>query len=194
MLHNFYNSLLHERESTERADKFYKEQMNATEIVRYNANNEYDMIFQHRDIDVTLTINGKLYNVSEKFRDVDFGDLYLEIYSKYPHTLGWIHTGNPDFIAYFTPQNVFLIAHRALKEFCLETLFPLVPPALLNEIYTSGQTSIPAGITLNGKTEKIRIIQAHNRTANASWETIGIAVKFDLLIGNGVKIKKITNK
>jgi hypothetical protein len=191
MLHNFNQSLLHEREFAKRADNFYREQMNATEILRYNSDDERDMDFQHRDIDVTLTINGKQYNVSEKFRDADFGDLYVEIYSKYPTVFGWIHTGSPDFIAYFVPKSVFLIAHKALRRFCLETLFPLVPQNLLDEIFKSGQASIIAHIILNGKSEKIRIIQAHNKTDDASWETIGIAAGFNLLIQNGVKIKKI---
>ena len=78
LLHNFDKSLQHEREFAERADRFYREQLKASEIRRYNNDNELDMSFQHRDIDVSITINGKTYNVSEKFRDTDFGDMYVE--------------------------------------------------------------------------------------------------------------------
>ena len=192
LLHNFDKSLRHEREFAERADRFYREQLNADTIRRYNSDNEQDMNFQHRDIDVTLTINGKNYNVSEKFRDTDFGDMYVEVYSKYPHILGWIHSGEPDFIAYFTPKAVYLISHRDLRNFCINNFFPKIHLEYYNEIFLSGKTRIKKTVYLSDKQVEIIVIQAHNQTGNSSWKTIGVAVGFDVLSMYNIKWKKFT--
>ena len=190
LLHNFDKSLQHEREFAERADRFYREQLKASEIRRYNNDNELDMSFQHKDIDVSITINGKNYNVSEKFRDTDFGDMYVEVYSKYSNVLGWIHTGEPDFISYFTPKAVYLISHKNLRDFCINTLFPAIPTKYFQEIFETGKTRIKKQIVISGKQVEITIIQAHNQTGNSSWKTIGVAVDFEILKFFGTKIKK----
>lgn len=107
MLHNFENSLLHEREQTAKADAFYRYVLLVSDIKRFDTDSEADMEMQLQDVDVLLTLNGIKYRVSEKFRDTDYGDLYVEIYSKYPTTLGWLHTGSPNAILYFTPKTVY---------------------------------------------------------------------------------------
>jgi hypothetical protein len=192
LLHNFDKSLQHEREFAERADRFYREQLKANQINRYNNDNELDMNFQHRDIDVSITINGKTYNVSEKFRDTDFGDMYVEVYSKYSNVLGWIHTGEPDFISYFTPKAVYLISHKNLRDFCINNLFQNIPTEFYEEIFISGKTRIKKQIVISGKQVEITIIQAHNQTGNSSWKTIGVAVDFDVLKMYNVKLEKFT--
>jgi hypothetical protein len=194
-VHNFDRSLQHEREFAGRADLFYRKHLNANAVMRYNGDNAHDMSFQRRDIDVALTINGKNYNVSEKFRDTDFGDLYLEVYSKYPHTRGWIHSGESDFIAYFTPGAVYLISSAGLRHFCLNIFFPEIPAGFYSEIFKSGKTKVKKTIVFPGeKDEKIEIsiIQAHNQTGNSSWKTIGVTAGFDLLSRYGVRWKKFT--
>ena len=190
LLHNFDKSLQHERKFAERADRFYREQLKSNQINRYNNDNELDMSFQHRDIDVSITINGKTYNVSEKFRDTDFGDMYVEVYSKYSNVLGWIHTGEPDFISYFTPKAVYLISHKNLRDFCINKLFPAIPTKYFQEIFETGKTRIKKQIVISGKQVEITIIQAHNQTGNSSWKTIGVAVDFEILKFFGIKIKK----
>jgi len=189
MLHNFKSSLNHEREQAERADRFYRDVLKVTEIKRFNTDSDADMDMQHQDVDVQLTLNGLVYRVSEKFRDKDYGDLYIEVFSKYPHTPGWLHTGSPNAILYFTPQCVYWITHKSLAEFCLKTLFPQIPANWYEELYLSHQTIISKRILINKKFSAINLIQAHNKDGK-SWETIGVAATFSFFEENGVKIKR----
>ncbi len=189
MIHNFSKSLKHEREQAAFADKFYREVLHVTEIKRFSSDSETDMIMQRQDVDVLLTLNEKTFQVSEKFRDKDFGDLYIEVYSKFPHTEGWLHTGSPHAILYFTPKNVYWITHKSLKEFCLEKLFPQVKPVWFDELYDSGKTIQSKKITLNNNTFGINLIQAHNQDGK-EWKTMGVSVPFYILEKSGVKFKQ----
>lgn len=189
MIHEFQKSLQHEREQAEKADVFYRDILGATSIVRYNTDNEDDLAKQHLDIDVQVTIRGTKFNVSEKFRDRDFGDLYIEVYSKYPHTRGWMHTGKPDALVYFTPTAIYWITHKSLSEFCNNFLFPAIPESWYSDIYKSHKSIISKKISLNNTMTNINIIQAHNYEGKA-WETIGISIKFEILQKSGVKFRK----
>jgi len=191
MIHNFEKSLQCERSKANEADKFYRKAFGATEIVRYNSDSVVDMIFQRKDIDVSLTVENRIYHISEKFRETDYGDLYVEVYSKYPHVKGWMNTGSPDVVVYFTPRAVYRIIHRGLKNFCLETLFPQIPESWFSELHNSGKSIVSRKIVLNKKAISINLIQAHNKPNDGtSWETIGISIPFDVLKENGVKIRK----
>jgi hypothetical protein len=189
MLHNFKSSLIHEREQAERADRFYHDVLKATDIKRYNSDSEADMAIQKQDVDVQLTVNETVFRVSEKFRDKDYGDLYVEVFSKYPHTPGWMHTGSPNAILYFTPEAVYWITHKSLSTFCLEVLFPLISTKWYEELFQSRKTIISKRILINKKFIRINLIQAHNKDG-ASWETIGVSAPFSFFEENGVKIKR----
>jgi len=192
MVHNFENSLNHEREQADKADNFYRNIMKVSEIVRFNTDSPSDMVMQREDVDLLITLNGITFRVSEKFRDKDYGDLYLEMYSKYPKIEGWIHTGSPNAILYFTPNSVYWITHKSLSAFCFQILFPLIPSVWYQEIHNSGKSIVSKKILLNGEWNKINIIQAHNQpTSGKNWQTIGISAPFSLFENNGVKIKKI---
>lgn len=191
MPYNFSDSLHHEREQASKADSFYCERLKVTEIIRFNTDSEADLEMQRQDVDVLLTLNKTIYRVSEKFRDVDYGDLYVEVYSKYPKTHGWLHTGSPNAILYFTPSTVYWITHKSLKEFCLHSFFPLIDDVWYEELFKSHKTLIHKEILFQGETLKINLIQAHNQpTEGKSWETIGISAPFSFFEKNGVKIKK----
>jgi hypothetical protein len=192
MLHNFKASLKHEREQAERADAFYREVLKASEVKRFNSDSETDMEMQRQDVDVLVTLNEIRYRVSEKFRDKDYGDLYIEVFSKYPQTPGWLHTGSPNAIIYFTPGFVYWITHKSLSAFCLDVLFPLIPAKWYDELFQSHKTIISKRLFLNKKLIKINLIQAHNRDG-ATWETIGISAPFWLFEENGVKLRRIEN-
>ena len=195
MVHDFEKSLQHERSQTGKADCFYRNVFHATEIVRYNSDSEFDMVFQRKDIDVSIRVENKFFHISEKFRETDYGDLYVEVYSKYPHVKGWLHTGSPDVIVYFTPISVYRIKHQSLQVFCLEKLFPAIPEKWFREIYCSGKAFVRKNLILDKKQLSINLIQAHNKPADSSsWETIGIAIPFETLERNGVKIKKYPPK
>ena len=191
MFHNFENSLLHERQQTSMADAFYHDVMHVSELQRFNSDSDADMEMQRQDVDLLLTLNGITYRVSEKFRDKDFGDLYVEVFGKYPDTYGWILTGSPNAILYFTPKKVYWITHKSLAEFCHKTLFPLIPPSWYQQIYSSPKTIISKQLLLSHKFIKISIIKAHNHpTKGKDWDTIGISIPFSVLSVNGVKIKQ----
>lgn len=191
LIHNFEKSLQREQSKTNEADKFYRNVFGATEIVRYNSDSDFDMDFQRKDIDVSLTVEGKVYHISEKFRETDYGDLYIEIYSKYPHVEGWMHTGSPDVMVYFTPRAIYRIIYRGLKSFCLESLFPQIPEKWFSEIHNSGKLIVAKKLMLAEKTISVNLIQAHNKPNDgSSWETIGISIPFEVLEENGVKVRK----
>jgi len=191
MIHHFKKSLQHEREQADLADKFYDEVLHATDIVRFNADSEAHLEMQRKDIDIQATIKGTTFNISEKFRDKDFGDLYIEVFSKYPHTMGWMHTGSPNAIVYFTPQTVYWISHKSLKAFCENILFPAIPTDWYEEIYQSKKTIVSKVVTLKDKNCKICLIQAHNFDGKP-WETIGLSIGFDVLENFEVKFKKVS--
>ena len=190
MLHNFRKSLQHEREQTLKADRFYIDVLHASFIKRFNTDSEEDMCMQRQDVDVLITVNGTTFKVSEKFRDVDYGDLYIEIYSKYPDTLGWMHTGSPNAILYFTPRSVYWITHSSLKYFCINELFNAIPTQWLAELYENKKTIQHKKITIKDSIVDLHLIQSHNKDG-ASWETIGVSVAFDVLKSFGVKFLKI---
>jgi len=191
MLHNFKSSLNREREQTGKADRFYCEVLHATDIKRFNSDSEADMAMQRQDVDLLLTVNDIVFRVSEKFRDKDYGDLYVEVFSKYPHTLGWMHTGSPNAILYFTPEIVYWITHKSLSTFCLDVLFPLIPEKWYEELFQSHKTIISKQILFNKKFIRINLIQAHNKDG-ASWETIGVSAPFSFFEENAVKIKQFS--
>lgn len=191
MIHNFEESLRRERGKSVEADIFYRDKMHVTEIIRYNSDCAKDMDFQRKDIDAALIIGNKTYYVSEKFRETNFGDFYVEIFSKYPHVQGWIYTGSPNYVAYFVPGFVYFIYHQALKSFCLEKLLPQLPEKWFRTIYQSRKTVESKKIILDRKLLKLNLIQAHNKpTTGSAWETIGVSIPFSVLEENGIKIRR----
>ena len=189
MIHNFSKSLKHEREQTDLADQFYRNVLEVSEIKRFNSDSEVDMTMQKQDVDVLLTLKGTNFRVSEKFRDKDYGDLYIEIFSKYPHVNGWIQTGSPHAILYFTPLNIYWITHKSLKKFCIDKLFPEIKSGWFLDIYNSGKTFERKRITIDNNGFNINIIQAHNSDGN-NWETLGVSIPFEILENFGVKLKR----
>ncbi len=190
MIHNFDLSQQHERDQAEKADTFYRTELFATEIRRFNTDSIADMEMQRQDVDVMITLSsGLTYKISEKFRDKDYGDLYVEVFSKYPSTPGWLETGSPNAVLYFTPSSVYWITHKSLASFCLNVLFPSIPHTWYSELFESHQTITSKYIKIKGELVKINLIQAHNFLPDGTkWETIGISIPFSILQKNGVKI------
>ena len=188
-IYNFKYSLQHEKDQAVKADQFYCNILKATEIQRFNVDSETDMEMQRQDVDLLLTLNGLTYRISEKFRDKDFGDLYVEVYSKYPKTPGWLHTGSPNAILYFTPKSIYWITHKSLSTFCLQTLFPQIPQTWYEEIFHSSKVIISKQLNINGKTFNLNLIKANNQDGSI-WVTIGISLPFWVFEENGVKVKR----
>ena len=192
MIHNFTQSLRHEREQADAADLIYREYLHPDRIIRYNTDTPHDMEMQKKDIDVSLVFGEKTFHISEKFRDKDYGDMYLEVYSKYPGTKGWLLTGSPDAIVYFTPGKVYWIGHHTLIKCYMEQIQPILKDEWFEEISVSDKNILSKKVGINHQPTNLRIILAHNQDG-AAWKTIGIAVPFNLLTDNGVKIKIIKN-
>lgn len=193
VVHNFKASLYHEREQAARANNFYREVLNATAFKRFNTDSEADMDMQRQDVDVLLTLNGINYRVSEKFRDKDFGDLYVEVFSKYPKIPGWIHTGSANAILYFTPKYVYWITFKSLSTFCLKSFFQQIPDFWYEELFQSHKSIVSKRLKFERKFININLIQAHNYDG-ANWETIGVSAPFSFFVENGVKIKRFDHQ
>ena len=185
MIHHFSESLKKEKNFAAMADEFYSGRLNAINIVRYNNDTEDDMKMQRQDIDVQLTINNKIYRISEKFREKDFGDMYLEVYSKYPHRKGWMDTGSPNAVLYFTPQKVYWFTHSSLHRFYHQLLFPCLKQEWFEQLYKSSYHILTKTAILNDSETILHLIKADNKEG-AEWETMGVSVGYDVLKNNGV--------
>ena len=103
----FKDALDYEKSMQPIADHFYKDKMGAVEIVRYNYNDPRGKVMQKKDIDCTIMIHDNQkniipINISEKFRREYWGDMWIELYSRYPNTKGWaLESDGVDLIAYF---------------------------------------------------------------------------------------------
>ncbi|MDR2293472.1 MAG: hypothetical protein LBE11_08385 [Prevotellaceae bacterium] len=191
--HNFSDSMQSEQKSQKRADDFYLNYLKATDIVRYNRNTKIDMKMQRSDIDVSFKRNGKVIKISEKFRAKDFNDLYIEFYSKFPDIRGWLDKSNADYITYFFPTRVFIIDEKALSEFYKNCLSNTVSDDIfkrLIEQYPNDNAQKARWIKIQDHSYKIQIIQAYNKTENASWYTMGIAIPFYVLDDFDIYCKK----
>ena len=189
MIHNFRHSLEYERSMAARADAFYRDVLGAKIIRRFDRDTDEDMEMQREDVDIIIERKGVEYRISEKFREHDYDDLYIEIYSKYPDTPGWVITGTPNAILYFFPSSVYWVTHKSLYEFCVNKLFPAIPRADIEEIFETHKTYLSKSIVLDNSTVAIKLVQAHNRDG-VDWETIGVCVSFDVLAKYGVQFSK----
>lgn len=188
MKYSFETSLINERKHAEKADAFYKNVLQISEIIRYNTDSDSDLKMQLQDVDVLLRLNNISYKVSEKFREIDYADLYIEVFSKYPQKKGWIHHGSANAVLYFTPKTVYWITFKSLSDFCLKTFFPLLPKVWFQELYKSNKTFFSKEFLFNGKIQKINLIKAQSVSSDGCfWNTIGISVPFLFLKENGVK-------
>ena len=182
-VHNFDKSLRRESVVAKKADTFYERKPFAVQAIkRYNTGSEYDMKFQRQDIDLNLSMSdGRTLTVSEKFRDNDYDDLLLEIYSKYPSTKGWMHKSEAERLAYFFPKRMFWIEKKELRRFCLNKLFPLVEQEAIQRLLSQEVNSLKVGLRINDKRYLCVLTQAANNTDGHRWNTISISVPFEML-------------
>jgi len=191
MVHEFGKSLHYEKSQFRRADAFYREVLLVDEIIRFATDSKEDMKMQLQDIDVQLIKTNRVCHVSEKFREKDFVDLYVEVFSKYPHTRGWLETGSADMLVYFVPEAVYCCNAQILRKFCVNKLFPEIPDEWYKEIFCSDAAINSKNLNFFGQQTIIHLIKANNQTADGNrWCTIGISVSFDFLKNNGLDIRK----
>ena len=189
MIHNFDQSLQDERSQTHIADEFYRKQLFASKIVRYSNDTADHLIMQKKDIDASVFINDKEYFVSEKFRNKDYGDIYIEVYSKYPHTKGWLEQNYASALLYFTPKNAYWIGYARLHWFAHNLLFSALNNKEIDEFVNSKSDFCSSEIVIQQKHIPIKLIKAPNFCDGASWTTIGISIKTKHLEMFGINIK-----
>lgn len=194
--HHFRESLNKEKQQLALADRFYTKKLGVKNIVRYHSDSEEDLVFQRQDIDLSFELSGRRVMISEKFRGSDYGDLYLECYSKYPGTLGWMHKSEADFLACFFPERVIWLNKKKLVEFFLIKLWPAMPGAWFAKINRelhgrSGQQK--QQLDFFGKSREFTVIQAFNRSGKDQWHTIGIGIPFEMLEEFNIPGKIIVN-
>lgn len=182
-IHFFDESLHYERTSAARADSFYREQLNATEVERYDRDTPDDMEMQHRDIDVRIRVDGVDMYVSEKFRKRGWDDLLLELYSKYPAVRGWTETGSPDLLAYFLPDKILIFREADVRRF-YDRLVVAIPEKELADFYAHAHEvrSKQLRVCLS-KPCCVRLLAA----LNDGYTTLSVAIPFHVLRENGVK-------
>ncbi len=182
-IHSFDESLRYERASSARADRFYREQLGADEVERYNRDTPEDMEMQHRDIDVRIRVHGVDMYVSEKFRKSAWDDLLIELYSKYPAVRGWMETGSPDLLAYFLPDKVLIFREADLKAF-YDRLVAAIPQPDLDKFCAHAAESRSKQLKISlARPCSVRLLAA----LNVGYMTLSVAVPFDVLRENGVK-------
>ncbi len=190
MAHHFYESQKRETEHFDTADKFYRHQLGALKIDRCNYHTPTGRKFQQNDIDLWLTLETQRISVSEKKRTRDFGDLYLEAYSKYPHVTGWTAHSEADFLAYFFPERVFYAGFRQIIRFYRESLLPQIPNewfAVLKNNHPGKSAQEKHTIKIAGCSYSVLLIQAYNESEGNNWYTMGISIPFAMLEDNHIK-------
>lgn len=191
--HNFWKSLKVERKKAVLADNFYSNVFEVEKIIRFDTESERDMEFQRADIDVQLHAWGRHSNVSEKFRDVDYNDLYVELYSMYPNTKGWMNNSEATHLAYFFPERLIWLDKKDLiKAFELSVL-PAINDAVIQKLIDQNPSkngSVIGNISIHSKQFDLRYIKAYNKTKRKTWDTIGISLPFQLLKEIGITIRQ----
>lgn len=189
MLHNFDQSLQDERNQTHIADNFYREQMFASKIIRYSNDTANDLKMQKKDIDACVYINEREYFISEKFRNKDYGDIYIELYSKYPHTKGWLEQNHASALLYFTPSKVYWIGYQTLHWFAHNLLFVALNNKTIDTFAAGISDFSSCEILIQQKIIPVKLIKAPNFCDGSSWTTIGISIKPKHLLLFGINIK-----
>lgn len=190
--HNFTKSLQNEVDFWNSADNFYKEKLHAIKIERYDFKSTYGKEMQRKDIDLKLTTEKGIYLVSEKKRSRYFGDLYLESYSKYPNTAGWIEHTEADLFAYFFTETALILNMNQMKNFYFAVLKSNIQTTWYNKIYSNKEKSLyqKYNISLNGKSYDIYIIQAYNKNGGSEWYTLGFSIPLIVLKDNNIIYKE----
>lgn len=197
MPHNFQKSLAYENSKTSLADSYYFNQLHIEKIIRFNSGSGNDMVFQRRDIDLQLYGWNKHTNVSEKFRDFDFNDLYLELYSMYPEVKGWMHKSEANYLAYFFPKRMIWIDKKDLISIFKKYIEPNIIYSDLNVWLANNKNKsgkYKTEIEVLETNYPVLVINAFNKTANKEWNTVGVSVPFNLLKTCGLVWKEYQYK
>ena len=168
-----------------RADMFYKNVLKAESVKRYLHDKEEDKEFLAKDQSLFMKIADKETTISEKIREQDWNDIYVEIFKKYPHEEGWIKVTEADHLAYFFPGRVFWAKMDPIKMLCHDILSKAFDSGIYKELYymypkNSGRLS--KTFKINTKTYSFNFIQTYHEDGENSYYSIGISLPFVLLM------------
>jgi len=152
------------------------------------------LVYQRRDIDICLLFNGRNIHISEKFRKMDYGDLLIELFSKYPDVKGWMNNSEAEYITYFTPHKVYVINKMELLNwYQTENFEDKINQEISNFHILNEKKSSRKNIeytSSKGNSFKIHLIQAYNKIRDAEWHTLSLAISWNDLEKEGVQVKK----
>ena len=168
-----------------RADMFYKNVLKAESVKRYLHDKEEDKEFLAKDQSLFMKIADKETTISEKIREQDWNDIYVEIFKKYPHEEGWIKLTEAEHLAYFFPGRVFWAKMEPIKTLCHDILSKAFDSGIYKELYymypkNSGRLS--KTFKINTKTYSFNFIQTYHEDGENSFYSIGISLPFVLLM------------
>jgi hypothetical protein len=196
MPHHFNLSSEFEKNWQPIADDFYISKYPDCFIKRYSNNSQEDLDFQKKDIDVTLVIGDRSIHISEKFRKRDYGDLLLELYSKYPTVKGWMNNSEADYIVYITPNIIYTLNKIDLLKWFVNEKFEEKFDLEISNFHTNNKRKSSrktiSFTSSKGNSIVINLIQAYNKTLDADWHTLSIAISWDELEKEGIQFKKYT--
>lgn len=168
-----------------RADMFYKNVLRADIIKRYSPKKNEDKDMLSKDISLHVKMNDKESTISEKTRDQDWNDIYVEIYRKYPDEAGWIKFTEAEFLAYFFPGRVFFSKMEPIRNLCQDILCRAVNTGIFKDMYymffrSSGRHS--QSIKINNKTYSFTFHQTYHEAGENSFYSIGLILPFVMLM------------
>jgi hypothetical protein len=168
-----------------RADMFYKNVLKAEIIKRYSHKKDEDKDILGKDINLHVKMNEKETTISEKTRDQDWNDIYVEIYRKYPDEAGWIKFTEAEYLAYFFPGRVFFSKMEPIRNLCQDILCRAVNTGIFKDMYymffrSSGRHS--QSIKINNKTYSFTFHQTYHADGENSFYSIGLILPFVMLM------------
>ena len=194
---DFLKALTYEKEQFPSADEFYRRvlnnSMNKIKITRW----DYQLNAKHRKmqedgIDVTIEnelatneYDRRVISISEKFRTSDFGDMFIELYSKFPNVTGWGLKEKADLVAYFTPWNTYIIDNDQLKK-VVQAIYDELDAETLAEGLKEAKCF---QYIYKDKIMEVRKVPTR-LNGKVAWEGVGVCIKWEDLKDLGVTIAK----
>ena len=168
-----------------RADMFYKNVLKAEILNRYSALKDENKDHISKDKNLTIKLNDIDVSISEKSRDQDWNDIFVEVFKKYPNEMGWIKYTEADYLAYFFPGRVFWAKMEPIKNLCEDILSKAIDSGIYKELYymyTKNSGRLSKTFKINTKTYSFNFIQTYIENGDNSYYSIGISLPFVLLM------------
>lgn len=164
-LFTFQDALNYEKNMQPLANHFYKDVLGAINIKRYDWNDPNGKFMQKLDVDCSIQLETESLdvfwlNISEKFRQVECGDMCLELWSDFEkEKLGWAGgTITTDYYLYTTPKYFFEVyANEKFKQ-----LMRKIQTEITREVISDAFKS-------KNSYSKIITIDGHEMTLIKTW-------------------------